>query len=347
MIKRNIIWVCKAVFLLCFIGLALTHKRTAPRIMIIHSYHESYSWVGEENSGVRRFLDKHPEVNLYWMYMDLKRHDEQAFRRTAAGIVHNTIARWHPDVLIIFDDIAQDLVGKRYVNQPGINVVFGGVNSEPERYHYARAKNVTGVLERKPLRAIDDTINMLWKVNGEEGRSPRTLLIGDASFDFAASLSEYEGEGLFWRHTQWLTPQKAKTFDEWKALVLRAPNVADFLMVSDYRQLRYVIDGNKYVPPDEVMRWTERNAKIPVLGLTTASTQDGGMIGIAAAGYEQGLLAAEKAYAIVSGKPASQIPIEAGHHAAISLRKSAMERRGIEPPAIYESYARAMGLYYD
>ncbi|WP_145963956.1 glyceraldehyde 3-phosphate dehydrogenase NAD-binding domain-containing protein [Chromobacterium phragmitis] len=224
--------------------------------------------------------------------------------------------------MILVDDIAQRLVGARYLNHPRMKIVFAGVNNRPGAYGYDQAGNVTGVLERKPLQAVDDTLEMLWRQMNGAGK-PRALLIGDQSFDFAAGLFEYQDYQRRWRHIRWSAPVAAATFEEWKLLVLRAPAVADFILVSDYRQLRRDFGGKAFVPPAEVMAWTERNAKIPVLGLTTAATQDGAMMGVATAGYEQGWEAARMAYALTQGVPIRQLPIVSGKESMISTRRAA------------------------
>lgn len=346
MIKRNLPLLLKVLFVLLFAALVVWHKRHSARILVIHSYHADYSWVKEENEGFQRFFGKHPEVQVHWHYMDLKNHQDQDFQRAAASLANKAIQRWQPDVLVLFDDIAQELVGSRYVGDPHLKLVFGGVNAAPEKYHYVGARNVTGVLERKPLRAIDDTLKMLWKENGDPARLPRVVLIGDRSFDFAAGLAEYAAEHYAWRDCVWLEPLVADTFEDWKQLVRRAATAADFILVSDYRQLRGA-GGKQFVGAAEVMGWTERNAKIPVLGMTTAATQDGAMMGVAAAGHEQGLVAAQQAYAVVNGTPASQLPIVTGQQSLISIRRSALARRGFEPPSVYEAFARAIDLHYD
>ncbi|POZ62299.1 ABC transporter substrate-binding protein [Chromobacterium alticapitis] len=347
MIKKLLL-AAKLAFALGFAALVVAHKLHSARILIIHSYDEDYSWVKEENDGLTRFFNKHPEVSLHWHYLDLKRHGDEDSQRAAAAAAANVIARWKPDVLILVDDIAQKLVGARHLNQPDLKIVFAGVNSEPQAYGYDKANNVTGILERKPLRAVDDTLQTLWhNSDGDAGVKPRALLIGDKSFDFAAGLFEYQDFQNQWRHIRWMPPVTADTFEEWKMLVLRAPAVADFLLVSDYRQLKREPGGKIFVPPAEAMAWTERNAKIPVLGLTTAATQDGAMMGVATAGYEQGWEAARMAYALTRGVPLSQLPIIKGKESMVSIRKSALERRGFEMPFIYEAFARAKDLQFD
>ncbi len=280
--------------------------------------------------------------------MDLKRHSDEDFVRTAAAIANNTIDRWRPDVVILFDDIAQKKVGTHYLGHPSIKVVFGGVNGKPSDYKYDVAANVTGILERKPLAAAEDTIIMLSQASGVAAtRKPRALLIGDNSFSFTVGLSSYEAPEYVWKKIDWIKPMSADTFDEWKKMVENAPQTADVLLVSDYRQIRAQKNSKDIVKPGEVMTWTEANSKIPVLGLAAIITEEGGAISIAASGQEQGYTAAEMSYAITRGKSPKELPVKSTEQFLISLRKSALERRGIRTPSIYEAFARATNNFFE
>lgn len=347
MTKNTFLLIVKLAFVALLCVLVFLHKQNKPRIMIVHSYNSDYSWVKEINVGVNRFYDEHPDVTLRWHYMDLKNHGDENFIRTAATIANSTVERWQPDVLIIFDDIAQKTVGMHYLDKPGMNIVFSGVNGTAADYKYDKAKNVTGILERKPLAASEDTINMLWRASGGDAkRKPRALLIGDNSFSFTAGLSGYEPPEYVWKQTQWQKPISVETFDEWKQEVQRAPASADILLVSDYRQLLVAKGRKDFVKPSEVMAWTEANSKIPVLGMAAIITEEGGAISIATSGYEQGLVAAEMSYAITKGKAPWDIPVKSTEQYLIGVRKSALERRHIVAPSIYEAFARATNNFF-
>lgn len=345
--KNNLLLAAKLLFVTLLCVLVFLHKQHKPRIMIIHSYNNDYSWVNEINVGVNRFYDQHPDVTLRWHYMDLKNHNDEDFKRTAATIANSTIERWQPDVIILFDDIAQKLVGTKYLNNPDVKIVFGGVNGNASDYQYDSANNVTGILERKPLQAAEETMVMLWRASGgNPQKKPRALLIGDKSYSFTVGLSTYEPPEYHWKQIDWRKPVSVDTYAEWKERVLQAHTSADVLLVSDYRQLR-VQDGSKeFVKPAEVMAWTEANSKIPVLGLAAIITEEGGAMSIATSGYEQGRVAAEMSYAITSGKAPKEIPVKQTEQYLIGLRKSALERRKIDPPSIYEAFARATNNFF-
>lgn len=340
---RKLVVALQIVFGLVLIGMVIHHKSNHPRILILHSYHAQYSWVDEQNQGLAQyFQDKH-DISLRWHYMDLKRHSDNAFRQAASASAQAAIARWQPDVLIIFDDIAQELVGKRYRNRPHIRIVFAGVNSQPSKYQYDTANNVTGILERKPLRALEETLQQL----APHIRRPRVQLIGDASFDFAASLPEYADYQTRWRSVQWLPPQTASTFAGWQAAVQGATGQADFIVVSDYRQLQITPGQPQFVAPEEVMRWTEQHAPMPVIGLTTAAVQDGAMLGVATSGHEQGWVAAELAFKLAHGEPAHAWPIRVSQQSHIALRQSAMARWHLPAPVLYQAFAKEKNLLFD
>ena len=346
--KNKLLLAAKLLFVVLLCVLVFAHKQSNPRIMIVHSYNNDYSWVREINVGVNRFYDAYPDVTLRWHYMDLKNHGDDDFKRTAATIANSTIERWQPDVLIIFDDIAQKLVGMKYLNHPTIKVVFGGVNGKASDYQYDKANNVTGVYERKPLAAAEDTIVMLWRASGDTAqRKPRAQLIGDNSYSFTAGLSSYEAPEYVWKQVAWNKPVSVVTFDQWKQQVMQAPNVADVLLVSDYRQL-HVREGSKeFVTPREVMQWTEANSTIPVLGLAAIITEEGGALSIATSGYEQGRVAAEMSHAITKGRAPWDIPARQTEQYLIGLRKSALDKRQIEAPSIYEAFARATNNFFE
>lgn len=94
------------------------------------------------------------------------------YKLTAASTAKSLINRWEPHVIIAIDDNAQTMriknrisnkkikiqVASAFVNKPGLQVVFSGVNGTREQYGYVDAENVTGILERLELNAIKTMI---------------------------------------------------------------------------------------------------------------------------------------------------------------------------------------------
>lgn len=350
MSKSKFILALKILFCLAFCAIVYFHKSNDQRILIIHSYSEDYSWVQEQNVGIKRFFDKHDEYTLRYHYMDLKNHGDADFRRRSQVAVLNTIEKLRPNVIMLYDDAAQALVGMQYLDHPTIKVVFGGVNGLPSAYKYDVSKNVTGILERKPLEAIEQTSIMLFnsvRGGGQTNAKPRIMVLGDSSDSFKAGLSDYTTSAYKWKSVEWVPPRSVVTFAQWKEQVLAIRKEVDVLMVSDYRQLRLAPESAVFVSAKEVVKWTEENSPVPVLGLASVYTQDGGGISVAVSGYEQGEVSASQAHLLSHGTPATSIPVAPTTQFLISLRKSALQKNNIQLPPVYEAFARATDRFYD
>ena len=234
--KRRLRLIAMLIFVGSFVALVYHQKSNAVRVLVLHSYNTDYAWVNQINEGVARAFDARPHVQVLHHYMDLKNHTDAAFRRTAASLSHRVIDEWEPDVLVVFDDVAQQLVGREYAATPGeparFAVVFGGVNGVPETY-YGDAGNVTGILERKPLDAIRDTVLALVDVRK---RAPQVQYIGDLSPSITAEIPFYST--IDWDPLVWRTPVQVDTFDAWKDAVRRAGDTADLILLTNYQQVR-------------------------------------------------------------------------------------------------------------
>ncbi len=340
----------KLTFVLLLFGFVIFEKTNKPRIMILHSYQTDYAWVNEVNTGLKRVLNKHHDVILRYHYMDLKKHTEEDFRRTAATATIRTIEKWQPDVLIIIDDWAQKLIGSKYVSHPSVSIVFAGVNGKAESYGYSNAENVTGILERKPLAAVRETLLMIARARGfrenkPDTDKPKVVYIGDKSGSVSADIPAFAN--FNWDPLEWLPPIQVKNFDEWKEAVAKANQEADVILISDYRQLHQVRGKKEFAKPSEIMAWTENNSDIPILGMGTVNVLDGGMMMVGASGYEQGEVASEMALAIARGKMPKDLKITRTKMFIIAIRKSAMEKRNLPVPSIYEAFARATNNFYE
>jgi len=147
-----------------------------PRVMILHSYNTDYSWTNDVNVGLKRVMDKWTNYSVIWHYMDTKNHTDQEWLQRAGIIARQTIDQWQPHVLIAIDNAAQDVVAQYYVDKPGINIIFAGINGPIELYRYHTAKNVTGILEQRSLDGLRDTVEVLEnsKIKGSQQQEANT-----------------------------------------------------------------------------------------------------------------------------------------------------------------------------
>ena len=95
------------------------------------------------------------------------------------------------------------------------------------------------------------------------------------------------------------------------------------------------------------MEWTEANSTVPVIGTNVFNTEDGAMLSVGVSPYEQGETMAEMARMIIEKHMAPKdIPIRTSHQYVVAFRKSALERRHMTVPQIFEAFARATDNYY-
>jgi len=348
--KKNVIVWLKVGVVVLVTALIVFQKAQKPRVFILHSYHTDYPWVVQINEGIRRVLEGHHDIALRHHYMNLKNHTDEDFKRTAATTAHRTLRKWRPDVLVISDDLGQELVGRSYLNDQAVQIVFCGINGETHAYGYDTADNVTGILERKPLSAIRETLLMVVRAKGYQeeaarGDHPRVVFVCDASDSVTAELAELNA--FDWAPLTWCPPVRVKNFSGWKQAVRAANGYADMILVSDYREFRLPTGEKEPVPPSEIMGWTEKNSEIPILGMSLVNVADGGMISVFTSGYEQGEVAGGMALAIARGGKARDIEVRRTRQFLISVKKSAMDDRKLPIPTIYESFARATNNFYE
>ncbi|MCI4624838.1 MAG: hypothetical protein L3V56_02650 [Candidatus Magnetoovum sp. WYHC-5] len=346
---------------------------TKPRIMIIHSYHPEYAWTRDINIGLIRVLERHPNYSIKWHYMDTQRHSGKEWFRKAGIMAREAVDQWEPHVLILLDDSASELVGKYYVNHPKINIVFAGLNGDYKPYGYHTANNVTGILEQKQLQALKETIQMVeivktFKAHTTDSASnavnlsdisnikmedkhnvPRIFYLSDPSESlkiFRIFMDTFD-----WKPFNYIGSYEANDYEDWKKAVLENADKTDYIIVANYRKLPKTSkkeDENKFASAKEVMEWTEKNSKMPVIGINVFNVEDGAMLSVGVSPYEQGEVSAQMAVDIIEGiKQPKDIPIKLNEQFIIALRKSIMQGRGIELPAIYEAFARATANYYE
>ncbi|MGD0282388.1 MAG: ABC transporter substrate binding protein [Dissulfurispiraceae bacterium] len=343
--KKNGRFAGAAVFIVILVAAIIYHNVHKPRLLILHSYDEGYAWVRDINAGLRRVLKS--RGNRYfvrWYYLDTKRHPETEHKKSAGLVARRMIDDWQPDVIIAMDDDAQEYVAKYYINKPGISIVFGGVNEEPETYGYQKADNVTGILERLPLEAVKEGLLTFSAKNGKRGLV-RSFFIGDTSETMVGD--EKWIKSFRWDPVRLIGTKLVDTLDEWKAAVRQASRSADYILTSNYRRIYRVRGEKELVPPKEMIDTTLSLSRIPVIGLNAFFAEDGGMLAIGTSPLEQGETAADMAVDILEKRrSAGHMPIVTSTQAVVAIRESRLKKSGFAVPKIYEACARAANYFF-
>lgn len=319
------------------------HNLTKPSILVLHSYDRDYAWSRDINIGLHRVLKDSYRYKLRWHYMDTKRHPFDDYRRSAGLAARTVIASARPDVVIAIDDDAQQYVARHFRNDPRVRIVFAGVNRTAEAYGYDQAGNVTGILERLPLAAMQEALRSSATFQAL-GRPIRLAYLGDQSESVdgdAAQLQRFD-----WRPLQLTSIRQVDTWPQWQAHVLELAAANDVLLLSGYRRLHRSANDASLVPPQEVVAWTEAHARLPVISFNAFFTEDGGMLAIGASPYEQGERAGTLALELaLKRKPVSALPITSTGQFVVSMSGSKMKAKQFVLPRVYEAAARTGNLY--
>lgn len=339
--KRHIATLLAGLFVLFVLALAVGHNLRKPKVLVLHSYGPEYAWTRDVDVGLRRGFGDQQRFTLRWHYMDLKRHPWPSSRERAGVQARRVIDEWKPDLVVAIDDDAQEYAAKFYANRPGIRIVFAGLNGDIEPYGYDKAANATGILERVPLQAVKDAVQLGVPV---AGRAPRVIEISDDSDNVRRD--QRSMRSFRWDPVGHCGVRLVGTFEAWQEAVRAAEGCADVILTNNYRQLRRSAADTRLVPPAEVVAWTVAHSRVPVIGLNGFFVEDGGMLAIAKSAFEQGELAARTAVAVLDGKPPSAIPVQVPHQFVVLMRPDLMAQARFRLPDIYEAFARATNGFY-
>lgn len=327
-------------FLICALVFFTFASLQKPRVLVLQSYSTNFAWTRDINYGLQRVLAKKP-YKIQYHYMDTKRHPDAEFKQKAAEIAKQKIIEWEPNIIIAVDDNAQSLVAKDLVNNPKTNIIFTGVNAEPEAYGYDKATNASGLLERIPFDSIKEAF---LQILPEDRR--RIVHYSDSSP--TSDAVHLEMDTFSWLPIQLIEHTKLNTFEEWKKAISTANQKADFLFITHYHTLKRSVEDPSIVPPQEVMQWTMENSPLPDIGCWGFYVDDGGMLALGVSPYEEGEVAAQMAVDILENDRQPQdLGIETSRLYVAYVRESRLQKYKIKLPKVYESFARATNNYYD
>lgn len=264
------------------------------RILVLHSYNGDYAWTRDVDAGIKKVLEKEHTISMRWYYMDTKNHPEKQYKEKIAAVSKRFIEQFKPNVIIAVAGDAQEYVAKYYNNHPSIKIVFAGINGSREQYGYDKANNVTGILERIPIKGLVDALQILRGTKKEI----KIVHIGDRSEPLKHddySFHNYKG----WQNIKLQPSLLVSTFDEWKSAIAESSKTADYIIITNYRKIYKDKNTAEKVNPKEIMQWTMANATVPIIGLNLFVFEDGASLAIATSPYEEGEVAATFALKII------------------------------------------------
>lgn len=284
------------IIFLSFLILVTGCSKAPTKVLLVFSYHQESPWVINQTSGVEDvFTDKGFFIEKF--YMDTKRHTSQEWETRVSKEAMKKIESMKPDVVMLFDDNACELVGKEYIGKD-IPFVFCGMNGNPEDYGFP-AENITGVVERFH---IQESINLLKKIVPDAKKMVLISDDGTTSKKFFSRINESENKNGFFELF------KTNDFDQWKEKIEEYQESADALGLFLYQTLK--AEGQEEsIPAKEVIDWTLNNSTLPDFAFFDSVVEDGVLCGVTLSGYEQAKAASEIVLKILNGERITDIPV--------------------------------------
>lgn len=330
---KRLTTVFTGLFLLIAFSFLAYQRLHKPRIFVLHSYNDNMPWVQSLNQGLRSVLGDKSYISLRYFYMDAKHHHTDLYRARLIKALKSTIAAWKPDILIAFDDDAQNVAVREFSHSPGIKVILAGITDSRRWLEYENTPNITGITEQIPVKAIREILSLMFR------NQKRIYYLSDNSN--AAKTLDKSITKEDWGSYTLVAHKRVKTLSEWQAAVREAEKTADILLVSVYHTLE---DQGKLVKPKQLVNWMNTYSRIPVVGVYEAFIIDGGMLAIAISSLEQGYTAAWLALNIIEKKLTIQeIPLLHGKTFSLFIQKEPLLKKFPEAqiPVILDAFSKS------
>ena len=282
----------------CVFWISGTALAESKRILIVASYEKNHICGWPQEQGVIKGLAKEGwfeglNLEVKRFYMDTKRTNTtlKAMKKAASKVL-KAMDAYRPQLLVTLDDNAFREVGLKMANHPDINVVFSGMNGQPEKYNkvtpYMKNRehpggNITGVYEKlyvaRSIRVMESAVRGLkgGVIVGITDYSPT----GNAIYPVALTLK--------------------------------------------------VSEDLTYTAP-EIFKWTVENSKKPEMALNYFFAKIGLFGGAAVDFQKMGFMAGKKAGKILNGEKAGSLPVEDAPDYAIVFNIKRAAQLGIDIP---------------
>lgn len=310
-----------------------------PKVMILHSYTDSYSWTNSINKFLTKELNDRQYLKYDFYYMDSKqRYDSKIEKRTMKAV-----RDYNPELIIAFDDNAQKFISKNFDKIPSkTKIIFAGVNGYVDKYNYKDKKNVTGVFEHKPVDGLLYIISIINKQNNTQDYKNITLLSDNsnsAQIDKEILLQESWQDFNF-------SVKNVSTFKQWQDFILSIDKEeTNYLLISGYRKL--ADENGNYVDYKEVVKWTNENSPIKIIGLNFFAAMDGFALSIGSSPAEQVSLALNMMDKILKDNISpSDIPYETPSTYSIAINDKVAKRLKYKIPLILKSFAKESNNFF-
>jgi two-component sensor histidine kinase len=272
--------------------------RRRPRVLVLHSYHEGFTWTDNVTAGIDSVFEPVADrVEICYEYMDVKRLDSSEYFDTYLRFLTHKYKDRRLDAIISSDDQALTfLTGTGASFHPDVPLVFCAVNGfDPEVLEKRRP--VTGIVETIDIEATVDIATKLFP------KTRRVVSVTDRTLT-GRSLRE-QAERAY------------REFPELESVFLENLSIEQIADAAgsysdDTVLMAYIfsrdLQGRVFSHEVNLARLSQK-VELPIFSVWEFYLGDGIVGGMLTRGREHGRFAAETAARILCGTPADEIPV--------------------------------------
>lgn len=288
----------KYIFILVFIVATLFASSTN-EILLLHSYNKGLKWTDGISKGLEDILKKYPQYELTTEYMDSKKIDSKEHFDILVSLYKNKFSSRKYKAIVAADNYAYEFILKNHqaiFNK--VPIVFCGVESfDSNKMTLYEQKHVTGVVEykdiRKNIKLIESFLPSLSTL----------MIISDNSFSSLAIKKQILSTAKEFDNKFKIIYNNDIDLDTLPTQINKLSKNSAILFTSLYKD-----KFNQYVPYND-LRKIFQNSKFPVFALNKIHLGEGVIGGVMINPYDQGYIAGQKVFEIISGKSPRKIEI--------------------------------------
>ena len=325
-----------------FPGAVLAEESPEPKkILVIHSYHQGCIWTDNIMAGIRHVIQKEaPNAELYVEYLDTLRYAPRVVFTPLEELYRSKYEDLDLDAIIAVDEVALNfLLARRHRLFSKVPVIFCGIN-EFNPSQIREFVNVTGVIAYYDL---EGTISLALKLH------PRTrLVVAVTDYSSLANATSKRFWEIFPKYENRVHFQRlaCHNAEEMREALARVPRNAVLInMAFNYDKIGGIMSAR------EVFKMVRENTDAPLYTLWDDSIGIGAVGGMVTSGVQQGEEAAQLAVGILSGTPASDIPLVTKVSILpmfdyTELRRFKIREKSLPPDSIIINKPRSFYLKY-
>jgi len=288
------------------------------KVLVVMSYEKEYPWVMEIREGIESMLSKTCQIEYF--YLNTKTNWEGGHQR--ARKAYERYLQLKPNGVIVADDDGQSMFVVPYLkDKVKTPVIFCGVNADPSQYGYP-ASNVTGVLEREPMK--QSLLFLTQLVPSVESFA----LITKHSPTAQAVEKQLDDEKKEYP-IQYKGAQAVKNVQEALRTVKKLRDTCDALL---YITLEGLPDS-KGVPLSDrqILPQLVTVFEKPIITNAMYRVKYGALCAVVKTGQEHGIMASEMLLKAMRGTPIPKIPLSRNRYGKRIINVDTMVELGIKP----------------